>query len=91
MPDNTPGLDSTTKGDLSLISWQGAVLLCELFAAIEGGAKWPTVLTLARTAFLSKGEDDLCPTGFRRFQGSSDSEQDDGDGVSSVVEKGFMV
>ena len=41
------------------------VLLCELFAAIDGGAKWPTLLTLARTAFLSKGEDDLFPTGFR--------------------------
>ena len=65
MPDNTPGLDSTTKGDLGLVSWRGALLFCELFGAIEGGAKWPNVLTQARTAFLSEREDDMCPTGFR--------------------------
>ena len=50
---------------MGLISCQGAKLLSELFAAIEGGAKAPGVLTLARTAFLSKGEDDLCPIGYR--------------------------
>ena len=35
MPDNTPGLDSTSKGDLGLVSWQDVQLLSELFAAIE--------------------------------------------------------
>ena len=39
MPDNTPGLDSVSKDDLVMISWQAAKLLYEMFHAIEGGIK----------------------------------------------------
>ena len=53
MPDNTPGLDCTTKGVLGLISWEGAKLLSELFAAIEKEDSIPL-----------KGEDDLGLTGY---------------------------
>ena len=65
MPDNTPGLDGIRKGDLLLLSPFALEWLAAFYQAIEAGAAWPSVLKQARTAFLSKGEDDLDPKGFR--------------------------
>ena len=36
-----------------------------MLCAIEKGAPWPTAANAARTAFISKGEDDCDPKGFR--------------------------
>jgi hypothetical protein len=65
MPDNTPGLDSVVKDDLACSGYEAAGWLARLFMAIEGGAPWPSATLLVRTAFLSKQEDDLSPTGYR--------------------------
>ena len=40
-------------------------LLTQLLQAIERGATWHSPTNIARTAFLSKGDDDLSPQGFR--------------------------
>jgi hypothetical protein len=37
----------------------------QLLHSIERGAPWPAPVNIARTAFLSKGEDDLSPLGSR--------------------------
>ena len=65
MPDNTPGTDGVMKGDLVILSPNAIWLLTLLLQAIEKGAAWPEVVATARAAFLSKGEDDLDPRGFR--------------------------
>ena len=39
--------------------------LAKLFMAVEGGASWPQCSNVARIAFISKGEHDLDPKGFR--------------------------
>ena len=65
MPDNTPGTDVIKKGDLLLLSPSAIWLLTLLLQAIEKGAAWPDAATTARTAFVSKGEDDLDPRGYR--------------------------
>ena len=65
MPDNTPGMDGVRKGDLLLLSPNALWLLTQLLDAIEQGKPWPVVTNNARTAYVSKGEDDLCPTGCR--------------------------
>ena len=65
MPDNTPGLDGVRKGDLLLLSPSALEWLAKFYTAIEQGAKWPEATCAARTAFLSEGEDDLDPKGFR--------------------------
>ena len=71
MPDNTPGLDGVRKGDLLLFSPYALEWLPAFYQAIEAGASWPKVLKHARTAFLSKGEDDLDPKGYRGLAISS--------------------
>ena len=65
MPDNTPGLDGIVKGDLLLLSTEALEWLAKFYTAIEQGAKLPEASCAARMAFLSKGEDDLDPKGFR--------------------------
>ena len=65
MPDSTPGLDGIRKGDLLLLSPYALEWLASFYQAIEAGASWPKVLKQMRTAFLSKGEDDLDPKGYR--------------------------
>ena len=65
MPDNTPGTDGIRKGDLLILSPSAIWLLTLLLQAIEKGAAWPDAAATARTAFLSKGEDDLDPRGYR--------------------------
>ena len=64
MPDSTPGLDGIRKGDLLLLSPYALEWLASFYQAIENGAPGPTLLKQARTAFLSKGEDDLDPKGY---------------------------
>ena len=66
MPDSTPGLDGIRKGDLLLLSPYALEWLASFYEAIENGAAWPKLLKQARTAFLSKGEDDLDPKGVQR-------------------------
>ena len=65
MPDNTPGTDGVRKSDLQILSPNCLYLLTKLLQTIEGGAPWPIPTNTARSAFLSKGEYDLCPQGFR--------------------------
>ena len=65
MPDSTPGLDGIRKGDLLLLSPLALEWLASFYQAIENGASWPKLLKQARTAYLSKGEDDLDPKGYR--------------------------
>ena len=65
MPDNAQGLDGVTKGDLLILSPHCLNYLAKLLEAIEHGAPWPGPVNLARTAFISKGEDDLSPQGYR--------------------------
>ena len=65
MPDNAHGLDGVRKGDLLILSPHCLDLLAKLLDAVEQGAPWPWPVNQARTAFISKGEDDLSPQGFR--------------------------
>ena len=65
MPDNTPCTDGIRKGDLLILSPSAIWLLTLLLQAIDKGAAWPDAAATARTAFLSKGEDDLDPRGYR--------------------------
>ena len=65
VPDNIPGLDGVAKGDLMLLSDLALDWLAKLFMAVEGGASWPQCSNVARIAFISKGEHDLDPKGFR--------------------------
>ena len=65
MPDNTPGLDGIAKGDLKILSPKCLTLIARLLNLIEAGAPWPSLVRKARTTFISKGEEDLEPSGFR--------------------------
>ena len=65
MPDNTTRLDGVKKGDLIILSPLCLDLIANLLNAIEEGAAWPQPCNAVRTAFFSKGEDDLSPQGFR--------------------------
>ena len=64
MPDNTPGLDGIAKADLLLLSDEALDWLALFFQELERGMAWPTCSNIARTAFLSKGQDDLDPKGY---------------------------
>ena len=65
MPDNTPGMDGVKKSDLVILSPSALWLLTRLLQAIEQGKPWPTPTANVRTAYLSTGEDDLDPRGYR--------------------------
>ncbi len=67
MPDNTPGLDGITKADLLLLSDEALEWLALFFRELERGMAWPTCSNIARTAFFSKGEDDLAPRAIEVF------------------------
>ena len=65
LADNTPGLDGIAKADLLLLSDEASDWLALFFQKLERGVPWPTCSNIARTAFLSKWEDDLDPKGYR--------------------------
>ena len=65
MPDNAPGIDGITEGDLLLLSDDALEWLALFYQELENGMPWPSCSNIARTAFLSKGDDDLDPKGFR--------------------------
>ena len=66
MPDNAPGMDGVKKSDLVVLSLSALWLLTCLLQAIEQGTPWPTPTAKVRTAYLSKGEDDLDPPKLQR-------------------------
>ena len=65
MPENTPGLDGVRKSDLLVLGPLCLNLMADLLNSIEEGVEVPQPTNVGRTAFLSKGEDDLSPQGFR--------------------------
>ena len=60
------GLDQWNPADLKLLSKEACEWLAAFLNLIEGGAPWPTQMTVARAAFLAKEEDsDMGPLSYR--------------------------
>ena len=64
-PDNTPGMNGVRQGHLLLFCPNALWLITQLLIAIEQASPWPAATNCARTAYVSKGEDDLSPTSYR--------------------------
>ena len=55
-PNSSAGMDGISPADLKLMSLGAATALAIILNSIEAGAPWPSVLLLARTAFLDKAK-----------------------------------